>query len=347
VIDTPYTVDDTSGGTIQKYYNNYTTLVRVYAGIDSSHPYASSKPYELIGTIQQSPDRTANETKVNIQDYVQRKLNSDNDVDQASYPNDLNLWCDFYIEFAESYDSVNSDGFLETTTSPYTSDSANFCHAVNGVLQFGDDRGGNMYDHVVSPSRSGTGNFMTFFEKPVLFVSNWFDISVVLDDFAGYPILEITEKDQNGNQVATQTREIKEEDQIIEKQGSSLEFDTSSGLLSESLIIDSAHVVNFWQRDASGGYCQMFRLDPSTPAITALGAAINFEASGINKSQPVLLQSGFIVLFYKELGGDLKLQLFSYTTSTGNIAKVGSGTTITTGNNSGVGAVKINDTRVV
>lgn len=117
VIDTPY-LGVTSGGTLEKYYNNYNTVVRVYAGIDPAHTHAATKPIELIGTINQTPD-TDNITRVDIRDFVKSKLNTDYDNSQSSWPNDLNGWTDFYISFAESYDDFSTSP-VSTVTSEFT-----------------------------------------------------------------------------------------------------------------------------------------------------------------------------------------------------------------------------------
>ncbi|MDA1120858.1 MAG: hypothetical protein O2887_10290 [Bacteroidetes bacterium] len=185
IIDFPYGASET--GTSQKYYNNYTSMVRVYAGIDPAHTHAATKPIALIGTIEQRPD-TNDITLVDVRDYVKSKLNTNYDSSQTSWPNDLNGWCDFYISFAERYDLVTA-GVVGNFTSAYTNDTTtgliNYCHATNSAQQFGYAYGGNMFEYLVKSTN--VAKWLTDFDEPDSSLNepdttlNDFNLSVILE----------------------------------------------------------------------------------------------------------------------------------------------------------------------
>lgn len=124
--------DGTATGTMQRYYNNYYNLVKVYAGIPSYHQYESDDPMSLVATLKISPNAD-NLAIADISGLIQAKINCDNDLDQLSGANDLNAWTGFYIEYAESYDT--SDGVEVTTlTSDYITDTNTGCEATNIII---------------------------------------------------------------------------------------------------------------------------------------------------------------------------------------------------------------------
>jgi len=167
-----------TSGSIQKYYNNYAIEVRIYAGIDSSHPLSFFDPTELVSTIKQIPE-SDNITRVDVSQIVKTKLSAEKNVIGG---NDLNAWKDFYIEFREVF-TGSSTSFID--------DSANVYHAVYGVLQFRNPNGGNMADFV---SRSFAGEFMTDFQKPVIY-PNISTLSILLESVND---LTVEQLDKNG-----------------------------------------------------------------------------------------------------------------------------------------------------
>lgn len=199
IIDFPFGASET--GTSQVYYQNYTTLVQVYAGIDPAHTHAATKPIELIGTIEQKPD-TDNITFADVRDYVKEKLNTTYDKSQASWPNDLNGWTDFYVSFAERYDIV-IDGVVSDHTSEFRDDEAdggiNYLKATHSALQFGNALGGNMFDYVIKASPYfDTALFMTDFDRPKIIGDMNFDISIIIE--GTFPLIKnITTYDINNN----------------------------------------------------------------------------------------------------------------------------------------------------
>jgi hypothetical protein len=208
-IDAPFVDNDT--GTTLIYYNNYTSLIRVYAGIDPAHDHGATKPMVLIGTIEQRPD-TDNTTLVDVRDYVKNKLNSKYDTSQASWPNDLNGWADFYISQAERYDLVTA-GVVGDFTSAFTDDEAdggiNYLKAVNGAQQFGYAYAGNMVEYLIRTSFAGA-KWMTDFTQGGYSQSQNFDVSILIADAADLKSL-VQAYDKNGNVIQIITASIGDE----------------------------------------------------------------------------------------------------------------------------------------
>lgn len=182
-IDAPFVDNDT--GTTLIYYQNYTSIIRVFAGIEPAHMHQALKPIVLIGTIEQRPD-TDNLSLVDVRDYVKNKLNTLYDNTQASWENDLNAWADFYISFAERYDTVTA-GVVSDFTSTFTDDEAdggiNYLKAVHSALQFGYAFGGNMIEYLIKASPyADLAKWLTDFIRPGYSQSQNFDISIVVED---------------------------------------------------------------------------------------------------------------------------------------------------------------------
>lgn len=210
-LDTAYVATDT--GTFQRYYQNYTSVVEVYAGIPSGHSLSAQKPIALIGTIEQRPN-TDNNTYVDVRRYILSKLSTFNDIDGVGIPNDVNLWTGFYIIFAERYDSVSS-GTIVNFLSSNTSDVGDPCYASQSALQFQNQYGGNMFLYSLQESPyGGPMEFMTKFTRPTLFTSSYFDISFINDDDTGTLLSSFTfkEYDINNTELATQSISISDQD---------------------------------------------------------------------------------------------------------------------------------------
>jgi len=187
-LDAPYV--STDSGTAIRYLRNYRTVVKVYAGIYTDHPLTADDPIELIGTIEQKPN-ASNITAVDIHKYVKRKLESKNDLTQTSLPNDLNGWCDFYIEYKELYDVAGAE-----SGSGFADDSGNFVgHAVNGALQFQNTYGGNYYEYVMSDEQDIESKWLTFFTTGYHVDPRAWDASLIHDN--GEFIVGVTQYDKN------------------------------------------------------------------------------------------------------------------------------------------------------
>lgn len=159
------TANNFTSATALKHYNNYNIIVRVYAGINSSHQWTAQKPYELAATLLFIPDEN-NEAFFSINELLKSYIETRNNLILGTLPNNIDFWTNFYIETAESYD--DSDGYVfGTTTSSYTSDQANFeGTAVNAKLEFKNLQSGYLSDYLMT---NNTAKFLTLFTIPVLF----------------------------------------------------------------------------------------------------------------------------------------------------------------------------------
>lgn len=169
-----------SGATVQRYYNNYNVMVKVYGGLNSLHQWAAQKPYELLSTLQLIPRTTDNDVIFSVNDIVKSKVKTENNLTLGTLPNNIDDFSQFYIEYAESYDK--SDGYtLGTYTSAYSSDQSLFeGYAANAKLPFKNQYAGFMSEYIMSTGL--TGKFLTLFQEPVLFNLSYQDISIIKDN---------------------------------------------------------------------------------------------------------------------------------------------------------------------
>jgi hypothetical protein len=118
-LDVAFTVTDT--GTVVRYYENYSTLIKLYAGVPEGHPFYATDPMSYIGTYSIAPN-LQNVAIIDIADLVKQKISQNNDISGTGRPNDLNAWTSFYIDFAETYD-VYENRIPSTFISNYTVDN--------------------------------------------------------------------------------------------------------------------------------------------------------------------------------------------------------------------------------
>ena len=226
VIEAPYNGTDT--GSFQRYYNNYHIKVKVYTGIRSGHSLNSERPMALRGTLEIRPDGT-NTAIADISSFVRSDLSPiDNHFCELTFDdgwtNDFNQWTQFYIEFAESYDTVTA-GVLSTFTSDYVldkdiNDNALIYSAAKAANSFQYAQGKSMAEYSLNPTNyDGAGKFMTTFEKPTYFQGYEWDLSIINDyknsDFTLPNQLWIQEYDTSGNLLATSKYEMPEQDEGI------------------------------------------------------------------------------------------------------------------------------------
>lgn len=190
-IDFPYNAGVSfSASQVQYYYNNYHARIRVYAGLNSTHYWAGQKAYELIATLKAVPDDDGIIT-VNIADLIKSKIEIDkNNTTLDTLPNDIDSFCQFYIEHAEAYDYSN--GYtLGTNVSSYTSDQGNFeGYAINAMLPFKTRSSGYMDEYVSGLTANTTQKFLTLMSEPEMF-GNYYDISFIINsNSSGFYILE-------------------------------------------------------------------------------------------------------------------------------------------------------------
>jgi len=164
---------------VQYYYNNYHARVRIYAGLKSTHYYASQKPYVLVTEVKAVPDSTGLIT-LNISEYLKTKIDIlKNDLLKGTLQNNLDAFCQFYITYAEAYDySVGGYTLLDYIGS-YTDDSTSFQgFAVNADLPFKNLYSGYMSDFIYGSTTTKL-KFLTPTLYPVLNAGFFFDISFI------------------------------------------------------------------------------------------------------------------------------------------------------------------------
>lgn len=168
--------DNPSGATILRYLSNFTINVNVYAGIDSGHEWGSKKPYELASTLELIPDPVTGEVFFSVHEILKAYVRTVNNPLIGTQPNNIDFWAMFYIEMSESYDL--SDGYsLGRFTSPLVSDQGNFeGYIVNSMLEFKNLYSGFMSEYLM---QQDMGKFLTLFNNPVIFSSDYQDISFI------------------------------------------------------------------------------------------------------------------------------------------------------------------------
>lgn len=165
------------GETVSFYYNNYHMLVRVYGGLNSSHPYATEKPYELLATLKLIPDSN-NLVTFDISEILKAKVPGDNNLLLDTLPLNLDAFCQFYISYSEAYDE--SDGTtISTFTDAFTVDSLEG-YAIDAVMPFKSRNINTMSDYVASDTDAGS--WLTLFARPVYVPGVYFDLSFIKND---------------------------------------------------------------------------------------------------------------------------------------------------------------------
>lgn len=174
-ISLPYTGGITFTS-VQYYYVDYHARIRIYGGLVSSHYYGAQKPYELIAELKAVPDSTGVIT-VNINELLKKKVDIlRNDLLKGTLQNNLDAFCQFYIEYAEAY-MYSAGGYtLLDYIGGYTTDSVTG-YAVNAKLPFKNLHSGYMSDYVYG-SQATKLKFLTPSLAPQIF-GNFFDVSFI------------------------------------------------------------------------------------------------------------------------------------------------------------------------
>jgi hypothetical protein len=228
VLNTAYI--STDSGTFQKYYNNYSNLVRVYVGIYPEHQDASDDPIELVSTLEIRPNEN-NLVLADIKQIVQTKLRTLNDLNLVAGQNDLNLWTSFYISWAERYDG-SADGEVVNFISSFTDDTEGiyedivYCLGSYSALQLRSANGGNMYDYIADTTKTPPAVWLTQFTRPRLFLNRYFDVAVILNSTPDD--CTVIEYDQNGNVLATTPVVIGDSDIGVYRIDPTISFNTST-----------------------------------------------------------------------------------------------------------------------
>lgn len=127
----------------------------------------------------------------------------------------------------------------------------------------------------------------------------------------------------------------------VTEPGTSLTFDATDNYSNNCAAIgNGTHFVNFWQRTGAG-LAQAFSVNTSTWAITAIGTALNYEASMDNPSMVPVGDGEYFVNVFS--GTDLSAQTFRVNPSTYAVTEVGTPATLTTSGINGQKLVSLGD----
>lgn len=177
-VNLPYTGGITFS-TIQYYYNNYHARIRVYAGLDSGHYFASQKPYTLVAEQRVIPDSTGLVT-ININEFLKEQIEIlTNDLNKGTLQNNLDAFCQFYITYAEAYDYSEGGYTLLDFVGSYTDDSGNSGYAANADLPFKNMHSGYLTDYTFTNVGIKNLKFLTPTLYPEITPGQFFDISFI------------------------------------------------------------------------------------------------------------------------------------------------------------------------
>lgn len=181
-INLPYLVSNSfSGATVQYYYNNYQVKVKIYAGLNGSHPWVAKKPYAEVAELSLTPDDN-NEVMFSVSDYIKIKVAIKNNLTLFSLPLNLDAFTGFYISLAESYD--DSDNYsLSTNESAFIDDTFEG-YAIAGKLPFKNLYSGDYGDYVYTSGSPAL--WLTNHSRLLAVEGYYFDVSFIkniLGDF--------------------------------------------------------------------------------------------------------------------------------------------------------------------
>ena len=175
VINLPYeSSGNLIGAAIQYYYNNYQVRVKVFAGLDPSHPWEDKKPYEEMAELSLTPDEN-NEVMFSVSDYIKSKVAIKNNLTLFSLPLNLDAFTGFYIQTAESYDS--SDGYAITTTESSFAVDTFQGYAIAGKLPFKNVYSGDYADYIMTSGSPAL--WLTNMDRLLAVEDKYFDVSFI------------------------------------------------------------------------------------------------------------------------------------------------------------------------
>lgn len=186
VINLAYDGSNMPTGPVVKYYNNYCINIEVYCGFSGDHPWASLKPYELAAILRLKPD-TDGAVKFSISEIVRSYITTRNKPDLSTLPNNIDFACQFYINYYESYDDVDS-GEIVTYTGDVTTDINEFEGlAINAMMPFKSQDAGSMSEYVAYDVY--LAKWLTLQETMTWIVDLFMDLSFINDRYDDIIIL--------------------------------------------------------------------------------------------------------------------------------------------------------------
>ena len=183
IIDAAYTSTSLAGASIQFYYNNYQVKVKVYAGLQTGHPWDAEKPYEEMAELSLTPGDD-NLVMVSISDYIKGKTAIKNNTTLFSLPLNLDAFTGFHIATTESFDY--SDGYtIGTDEVDYTDDDFTG-YAIAGKLPFKNVYSGDYADYVYTDGSPAL--WLTALERLIAVEDKYFDISFIKNTVGNFTV---------------------------------------------------------------------------------------------------------------------------------------------------------------
>jgi hypothetical protein len=175
VLNLPYSSGNSfAGATIHYYYNNYQVRVKIFAGLDASHPWTNKKPYHEVAELSLTPDENG-EVMFSVSDYIKSNVTVRNNLTLYSLPLNLDFFTGFYIATAESYDY--SDNYtIGTAVSDYTQDMFEG-YAIAGKLPFKNVYSGDYADYVYTSGSPAL--WLTNMDRLIAVEGKYFDVSFI------------------------------------------------------------------------------------------------------------------------------------------------------------------------
>jgi len=174
-IDLPYDVANVfTSVTIQYYYANYQVRIKIYAGLNATHPWQAKKPFEEMADLALTPDADGN-VMFSVSDYIKSKVAIKNNLTLFSLPLNLDAFTGFYIETAESYDQ--SDNYSLYTTDPVFDADDFEGYAIAGKLPFKNVYSGDYADYVFTDGSPAL--WLTNADRLLAVEGYYFDISFI------------------------------------------------------------------------------------------------------------------------------------------------------------------------
>ncbi|HSV94499.1 MAG TPA: hypothetical protein VLH94_00775 [Spirochaetia bacterium] len=103
---------------------------------------------------------------------------------------------------------------------------------------------------------------------------------------------------------------------VVTTANSTLEFDTSTGILNSCCKIDTNHFINFWRGLDQDGKAQVFTVNTTTWAVTTANTLLEFEGVDDAYNSCVQMDANHFVNFWQDSAGDGRCQVFTVNTTT-------------------------------
>jgi len=109
--------------------------------------------------------------------------------------------------------------------------------------------------------------------------------------------------------------------------GSPLEFDTTNGGENACIKIDATHFLNVWQGASGDGFAQIFSVNTTTWAVTAVGSAFEFDTADASFISVAMIDANHVLVCYTSAANIGVAVVLAINLSTWAVTKPGSPTT--------------------